>query len=76
MEVAVGLTAELRGVALQTVGLDMAAERNFHGVAPDEMRLGAPPRGWWLKAQWLQEDSETSLAKILQPFDLRTNIRF
>jgi len=46
VEVAVGLSVELRGAALQAVGLDVAAEGQVHGFS----FLWDPPGGWVVKS--------------------------
>jgi hypothetical protein len=73
VEVAVGGFVERWGVALEAVGLDVAADGNFHVFDPFG---GYPLGGTLLKVEWMQRVSEIGFAKILHPGWLRVNIRF
>jgi hypothetical protein len=52
VEVAVVGVGEGRGLALEAVGLDVAADEVLHEFSPDAG--GYPPGGWWLKVKWMQ----------------------
>jgi hypothetical protein len=69
VEVAVGGLAERWGLALESVGADVAAELVLHFGA----FLGGPPWGLAVKSPMVAIDSEIGLAKYMQPCGLRLN---